>query len=333
MVQVISATLQPSLCATGKSDPQPLRVGLYQMKWYDDPSEHLEQLHAGVAACAHAGAQIVFLPELTLSRYPADKRPESVGDRQPEDIMNGPSVAFAKDAARENDAFVKVSIYEKVERDDELGFNTALLVAPNGEIVAQTRKLHIPVTEGYFEDCYFAEGPSDNPYPVHGVAVDSTDVKVGLPTCWDEWFPEVARNYGLRGADLLCYPTAIGSEPDHPQFNTRPLWQSVIVGHAIANGLFIAVPNRTGTEGLIRFYGGSFIADPFGRILVEAPENEEVALVAEIDLNHRQDWLQLFPFFATRRPDTYAKLIEPVTNPRQQDGHGATGPIPGISAE
>ena len=333
MVQVISATLQPSLCATGKSDPQPLRVGLYQMKWYDDPSEHLKQLHAGVAACAHAGAQIVFLPELTLSRYPADKRPESVGDRQPEDIMTGPSVAFAKDAARENDVFIQVSLYEKVERDDELGFNTALLVAPNGEIVAQTRKLHIPVTEGYFENFYFAEGPSDNPYPVHGVAVDSADVKVGLPTCWDEWFPEVARNYGLRGADLLCYPTAIGSEPDHPQFNTRPLWQSVIVGHAIANGLFIAVPNRTGTEGLIRFYGGSFIADPFGRILVEAPENEEVALVAEIDLNHRQDWLQLFPFFATRRPDTYAKLIEPVTNPRQQDGHGATGPIPGISAE
>jgi N-carbamoylputrescine amidase len=256
-----------------------------------------------------------------------------VGDRQPEDIMTGPSVAFAKDAARENDVFVQVSLYEKVERDDELGFNTALLVAPNGEIVAQTRKLHIPVTEGYFEDCYFAEGPSDNPYPVHGVAVDSADVKVGLPTCWDEWFPEVARNYGLRGADLLCYPTAIGSEPDHPQFNTRPLWQSVIVGHAITNGLFIAVPNRTGTEGLIRFYGGSFIADPFGRILVEAPENEEVALVAEIDLNHRQDWLQLFPFFATRRPDTYAKLTEPVTNPRQQDGHGATGPIPGISAE
>jgi N-carbamoylputrescine amidase len=333
MVQVISATLQPSLCATGKSDPQLLQVGLYQMKWYDDPSEHLKQLHAGVAACAHAGAQIVFLPELTLSRYPADKRPESVGDRQPEDIMTGPSMAFAKDAARENDVFVQVSLYEKVERDDELGFNTALLVAPNGEIVAQTRKLHIPVTEGYFEDYYFAEGPSDNPYPVHGVAVDSTDVKVGLPTCWDEWFPEVARNYGLRGADLLCYPTAIGSEPDHPQFNTRPLWQSVIVGHAIANGLFIAVPNRTGTEGLIRFYGGSFIADPFGRILVEAPENEEVALVAEIDLNHRQDWLQLFPFFATRRPDTYAKLTEPVTNPRQQDGNGATGPIPGISAE
>ena len=333
MVQVISATLQPSLCATGEPDPRRLKIGLYQMKWYQDPDEHSRQLHAGIAACAHAGAQIVFLPELTLSRYPADKRPESSADRQPEDILGGPTIAFAKEAARDNDVFVQVSLYEKVERDDDLGFNTAVLVAPNGDIAAQTRKLHIPVTEGYFEDCYFAQGPSDNPYPVHRIAMDSADVNLGLPTCWDEWFPEVARNYGLLGADLLCYPTAIGSEPDHPEFNTRPLWQSVIVGHAITNGLFIAVPNRTGMEGLIRFYGGSFIADPFGRILVEAPENEEVALVAEIDLTHRQDWLQLFPFFATRRPDTYAKLTEPVTNPRQQDGNGATGPIPGISAE
>ena len=333
MVQVISATLQPSLCATGEPDPRRLKIGLYQMKWYQDPDEHSRQLHAGIAACAHAGAQIVFLPELTLSRYPADKRPESSADRQPEDILGGPTIAFAKEAARDNDVFVQVSLYEKVERDDDLGFNTAVLVAPNGDIAAQTRKLHIPVTEGYFEDCYFAQGPSDNPYPVHRIAMDSADVNLGLPTCWDEWFPEVARNYGLLGADLLCYPTAIGSEPDHPEFNTRPLWQSVIVGHAIANGLFIAVPNRAGMEGLIRFYGGSFIADPFGRILVEAPENEEVALVAEIDLTHRQDWLQLFPFFATRRPDTYAKLIEPVTNPRQPDGNGSKAPIPGIAAK
>jgi N-carbamoylputrescine amidase len=303
MVQVISATLQPSLCATGKSDPQPLRVGLYQMKWYDDPSEHLKQLHAGVAACAHAGAQIVFLPELTLSRYPADKRPESVGDRQPEDIMTGPSVAFAKDAARENDVFVQVSLYEKVERDDELGFNTALLVAPNGEIVAQTRKLHIPVTEGYFEDCYFAEGPSDNPYPVHGVAVDSADVKVGLAHLLGRMVPGSGTKLWASGSRPAVLPrrpldlSQIILSSIHDPFGNRSLWAT-----RLPMVLFIAVPNRTGTEGLIRFYGGSFIADPFGRILVEAPENEEVALVAEIDLNHRQDWLQLFPFFATRRP-------------------------------
>ena len=303
------------------------------MQWFDDPAEHLRRLHQGVATCANAGADVVFLPELTLSRYPADTRPKTAADRHPEDINRGPSVAFAREAAQINDVFVQVSLYEQVKRDDGLGFNTAVLVAPSGDIVATTRKLHIPVTEGYFEDCYFAEGPADGPYPIHSIATDSADIKLGLPTCWDEWFPEVARNYGLRGADILCYPTAIGSEPDHPEFNTRSLWQSVIVGHAIANGLFIAVPNRTGVEGLIRFYGGSFIVDPFGRILAQAPEDVEAALISDIDIAHRRDWLTLFPFFATRRPDTYGRLTDALVNPRMSDGSGVSGPIPGLPSE
>ena len=303
------------------------------MQWFDDPAEHLRRLHQGVATCANAGADVVFLPELTLSRYPADTRPKTAADRHPEDINRGPSVAFAREAAQINDVFVQVSLYEQVKRDDGLGFNTAVLVAPSGDIVATTRKLHIPVTEGYFEDCYFAEGPADEPYPIHSIATDSADIKLGLPTCWDEWFPEVARNYGLRGADILCYPTAIGSEPDHPEFNTRSLWQSVIVGHAIANGLFIAVPNRTGVEGLIRFYGGSFIVDPFGRILAQAPEDVEAALISDIEIAHRRDWLTLFPFFATRRPDTYGRLTDALVNPRMSDGSGVSGPIPGLPSE
>jgi N-carbamoylputrescine amidase len=91
---------------------------------------------------------------------------------------------------------------------------------------------------------------------------------IGLPTCWDEWFPEVARNYSLRGAEILAYPTAIGSEPDHPDFDTEPLWRSVIVANGIANGTFMVVPNRWGNEGALNFYGSSFISDPYGRILV-----------------------------------------------------------------
>ena len=331
MIKLITSPLQPSLCNASERHAKPLRVGLFQMRWNSDPKAHVARLHEGVATCAHAGAELVFLPELTLNRYPADKRPQADKDRQPERLEDGPTVTFAKEAARANDVFVQVSLYEQANRDDGLGYNTAVLVGSTGKIIARTRKLHIPVTEGYFEDCYFAQGPNETPYPVHSVVTDNADVQLGLPTCWDEWFPEVARSYGLGGADLLCYPTAIGSEPDHPGFNTRSLWQSVIVGHAIANGLFIAVPNRTGIEGLIRFYGGSFIADPFGRILVEAPEDEEAALVSEIDLSQRQDWLQLFPFFATRRPDTYGQLTEPVINPRTSDGRGATGPIPGLS--
>ena len=226
MVQVISATLQPSLCATEESDSRQLRVGLYQMKWYDDASEHLSSFMRE-SPPVHMRRTDCFFARAHTQSLPSRQRPESSSDRQPEDIRNGPTVGFAKDAARENDVFVQVSLYEQVERDDGLGFNTAVLVAPNGEIVAQTRKLHIPVTEGYFEDCYFAEGPSDNPYPIHTIAVDSADINLGLPTCWDEWFPEVARNYGLRGADLLCYPTAIGSEPDHPNLIHVPL----AIGH------------------------------------------------------------------------------------------------------
>jgi N-carbamoylputrescine amidase len=108
------------------------------------------------------------------------------------------------------------------------------------------------------------------------------------------------------------YPTAIGSEPDHPDFDTRPLWQQVIVGNGIANGLFMVAPNRWGNEGTNTFYGSSFISDPYGRILVQAPRDESAVLVADLDLDQRKDWLALFPFLATRRPDTYARLAEPV---------------------
>jgi N-carbamoylputrescine amidase len=149
---------------------------------------------------------------------------------------------------------------------------------------------------------------------VHGVA----GARIGLPTCWDEWFPEVARAYALGGANVVVYPTAIGSEPDHPDFDTRPLWQQVIVGNGIANGLFMVVPNRTGAETRPdgtpgnTFYGSSFVSDPYGRVLVQAPRDRPCVLVADLDLAQREDWLDLFPFLRTRRPDTYGALTRPV---------------------
>jgi N-carbamoylputrescine amidase len=135
-------------------------------------------------------------------------------------------------------------------------------------------------------------------------------VRLGLPTCWDQWFPEVARLYALGGAELLVYPTAIGSEPEHPDFDSEPIWRQVIVGHAIANGMFIVVPNRYGDEGRITFYGSSFICDPYGRILVRAPRDDGAVLVADLDLAQRRDWLDLFPFMAGRRPESYGGLTE-----------------------
>jgi N-carbamoylputrescine amidase len=282
----------------------PLRVGLVQHYWRSDPAELREVLLDGIARAAGAGAEVVFLPELTLSRYPAFEEPAGKPVEAAEDLVTGPTVALAAEAARRHGILVHASLYEKVDLGDGLGFNTAILVSPAGEIVGRTRKTHIPVTEGYVEDKYFRPGPADDAYPVHRVG----DVGIGLPTCWDEWFPEVARSYALQGADILAYPTAIGSEPDHPGFDTQPLWQQVIVGHAIANGLFMVVPNRTGDEGRITFYGSSFIADPYGRILVQAPRETEAVLVADLDLNQRKDWLTLFPFLSTRRPDTYGGL-------------------------
>ena len=222
---------------------------------------------------------------------------------------------------------VHASLYERAPApdgtDDGLGFNTAVVVAPSGEIMARTRKTHIPVTAGYYEDRYFRAGPPGDAYPV--VSLPDPAVLLGLPTCWDEWFPEVARLYSLGGAQVLCYPTAIGSEPDHPGFDTQPLWQQVIVGNGIANGLFMVVPNRYGTEGLITFYGSSFISDPYGRVLVQAPRDEAAVLVADLDLAQRDDWLALFPFLATRRPESYAALAEPVRDEHRRDDGSRSG--------
>lgn len=305
--------ISPALASPARvEDPvrATVRVGLVQHAWRADRDALVRALDEGIGAAARAGARIVFLPELTLSRYPAFEEPTGVPVEQAEDLAAGPTLAFAGEAARRHGVFVHASLYERADPDgtgDGLGFNTAVLVSPQGELLAHTRKTHIPVTEGYVEDKYFRPGPAGAAYPVHGI--DPLGLRLGMPTCWDEWFPEVARLYALGGADVLVYPTAIGSEPDHPDFDTQPLWQQVIVGHAIANGLFIVVPNRTGDEGRIRFYGSSFIVDPYGRVLVQAPRDEEAVLVADLELDQRRDWLTLFPFLRTRRPDTYAGLL------------------------
>ena len=329
-MKVIRSRPLPSPCRIADRETRTTSVGLVQTKWFESADAHTEQLSEGVSACAEAGANVVFLPELTLSRYPADTRPEGPADASAEDLENGPSLALAKTLAQSCDVHLQISLFERSGATDQRGLNTSIIVSPNGECVGRTRKLHIPVTEGYFENHYFTEGPADNPYPVHTLALDGLDLKVGNPTCWDEWFPEVARCYALAGADLICYPTAIGSEPDYPEFDTAPLLRRVVAGHAAANGLFVALPNRFGSEGLIEFYGSSCLIDPFGRVLVEAPRTEAAALVAEIDLGQREDWLTLFPFFATRRPDTYGAPTAAKVNPRQPDGAAEQGGIPGI---
>jgi N-carbamoylputrescine amidase len=321
-----------SLSRVKQPTRKPLRVALVQTKWHDDEEKHEEVLLDGIAQAANAGAKIVFLQELTLSRYPADVKPEGVPSKIAEQLVGGKTHLFATKAARQHGVIVHASLYEQAHLPDGRGLNTAILVDTDGEIIARTPKLHIPVTAGYYEDKYFQPGPAEkDPYPVYNLDLNGTEASFGLPTCWDEWFPEVARNYSLRGAEILAYPTAIGSEPDHPDFDTEPLWRQVIVGHGIANGTFMVVPNRYGNEGSLNFYGSSFISDPFGRVLARAGRDTDEVLVADLDLDQRRDWLDLFPFLATRRPDTYDKLTSPVQNQRLDSGDSEQGGIAGVS--
>jgi N-carbamoylputrescine amidase len=299
----------PSPARTRPAERAPVRVGLVQERWHADPGEHEATLAEGIRLAAAEGARIVCLQELTLSRYFAitPDGPSAAG-AEPESLQSGPTATFARRLAAETGAYVHASLYERADASDELGFNTAIVVAPDGEIVSRTRKLHIPITAGYYEDRYFRPGPADgDPFPVLGLG----DARLGMPTCWDQWFPELARAYSLAGAEVLIYPTAIGSEPDHPGFDTEPLWQQVIVANGIANGTFMVAINRIGVEEPITFYGSSFISDPYGRVLAQAPRDQPAVLVADLDLDQRRDWLELFPFLTTRRPDAYGVLTRP----------------------
>jgi N-carbamoylputrescine amidase len=314
----------PSYARVEEPTRAPLRVGAVQHRWHPDPDEHRAALAAAVRLAAEQGATLVCLQELTLSPYFAITAdgPRAAG-AEPEPVPDGPTCAFAAELARELGIHVHASLYERADADDGLGFNTAVVMAPDGALAARTRKLHIPVTAGYYEDRYFRPGPvGDDAFPV----VDVGEARFGFPTCWDQWFPELARAYSLAGAEVLVYPTAIGSEPDHPDFDTEPLWERVIIANGIANGTFMVAVNRIGTEGpggadgghvaagggspsRISFYGSSFMSDPYGRKLVQAPRDRPAVLVADLDLDQRRDWLALFPFLSTRRPDAYGSLV------------------------
>lgn len=308
---IVATQPPPSLARVDDGAPRraPFRVGAVQQRWRPDAAEHEAALTEGVALAAAEGANLVCLQELTLSRYFAiEPGGPPAGGATPEPLADGPTAAFARRAAAAHGVHVHASLYEAAEESDGLGYNTAIVVAPDGRVVSRTRKLHIPVTAGYHEDRWFRPGPASgdgDPFPLLALG----DARLGFPTCWDQWFPELARAYSLAGADAIVYPTAIGSEPDHPHFDTEPLWERVIVANGIANGTFMIAVNRIGTEGPLTFYGSSFASDPYGRVLAQAPRDEPAVLVADLDLDQRRDWLALFPFLGTRRPDAYGSLV------------------------
>lgn len=293
------------------SGRKPLRLAAVQCAWNPDPDAHRDTLATGIRLAAAQGAQVICLQELTLAPYfavtPDDR---DAADAYVEDVEDGPTIEFAREMAAEVGAVVHASLYE---RDPEgLGFNTAIAVGPSGALLARTRKLHIPEFEFYHEDRYFA--PGDTGFPVADVA----GAQFGFPTCWDQWFPELARIYSLEGAEVIVYPTAIGMDPYLEGFDTQPLWRQMIAANGLANATFMVAINRIGTEEPLTFYGSSFISDPYGRLIVEAPRDKPAVLVADLDFDQRRDWLT-FGLLYTRRPDQYGRLSEMPDNRTDHD--------------
>ena len=292
----------PSPARSKASTRATLRVAAVQTSWHADAVEHEEILRQGIRLSAGKGARVVLLQELTLSPYFAT-RPDRFADATAcaESIPDGRTTHFATRMARETGAFVHASLYERAA--DGKGFNTAICVAPDGTLVARTRKMHIPRFAGYHEDAYFR--PGDSGFPTCNIA----GATFAFPTCWDQWFPELARCYSLSGAEVIVYPTAIGSEPLLAEFDTKPLWEQMIRANGLANATFMVAVNRIGHEEPLTFYGSSFISDPYGRLLVQAPRDRDAVIIGDLDLDQRRDWLE-FGLIETRRPGEYAPLVE-----------------------
>jgi N-carbamoylputrescine amidase len=252
-----------------------------------------------IADAVDRGADMIGLPEFTLAPYFPGTRDEA-GFQWAEDRETGDTARFCSQQAKAHGVYVMGSIFEVTDSGDH--WDTALIFAPDGTLAHFTRKVHIPSGTGYHETDFF-QGAAE--FPVHDMEL----AKLAAPTCYDQWYPELARIYALNGAELIFYPTAIGSEPTAPDFDSRDAWQTVMRGHAVANGLFIAACNRVGTE-QVTFYGSSFICDPLGDVLAEARRDTDDVIIAEIDPGVRAQYLELFPLLHQRRPTLYRRLLD-----------------------
>ena len=274
-----------------------IRIAVVQTHWTGDQASMIASYRTLIEQAAAGGANLVCLQEFTLSPYFASSLDPS-GYDWAEPLTGGPTDKFLRDQACEHGLFIIGSIFERA--DDDQYWDTATLHAPNGELAGYTRKVHIPEGEGYHEDHFFK---GYDQYPVH----DIDSVKLSIPTCYDQWFPEMSRICALNGAEFIFYPTAIGSEPTAPEIDTQRSWQMVMRGQAIANGVYIAAANRVGTEG-VEFYGSSFICDPMGNLIAEASRDQSEVIYADLDPALFSEWRRLFPLLRQRRPEVYGQL-------------------------
>jgi N-carbamoylputrescine amidase len=278
-------------------------VSAIQMAMAPDVATNIATAERLVRVAAAEGAQVVLIPELFEGHYFCkDQRAEDLARALPLD--GHPTVAYFSRLAAELGVVLPISVYE---RANNALFNTVVVLDADGAPLGHYRKSHIPDGPGYTEKFYFS--PGDTGFRVwqtqHGV--------IGVGICWDQWFPEAARAMALQGAEMLLYPTAIGSEPPNPAWDSSAHWQRVMQGHAGANLMPVVAANRYGTErGIsteITFYGSSFIADNTGAKVAEAGRDGEAVLTASFDLEALRAMRLSWGLFRDRRPELYESLL------------------------
>ncbi len=290
------------------------RVGLVQMACGPEPEKNLEHASDLVREAAGRGAQIVCLPELFMTQYFCQREDPTLFDLA--EPIPGPTTTRLSVLARTQRIVLVASLFEK--RAPGVYHNTAAVFDEGGALIGIYRKMHIPDDPLYYEKFYFT--PGDLGFR----AFDTTVGKIGTLVCWDQWYPEGARLTALKGAHVLFYPTAIGWHPaEKEEYGAAQFdaWRTIQRAHAIANGVYVAVVNRVGHEtgnilgretpgAGLDFWGGSFVCDPFGSVLAEAPIDREDIVIAEVDLRKLEDVRRNWPFLRDRRIDSYAPITQ-----------------------
>ncbi len=282
-----------------------VNVGLVQMRCTADPETNMAAAEAGIRAAAAQGAQIVCLPELFRSLYFCQS--EDHANFALAEPVPGPSTERLSKLAAELGVVIVASLFEK--RAEGLYHNTAAVIDADGRYLGKYRKMHIPDDPLFYEKFYFT--PGDLGFKVFKTRY----ARIGVLICWDQWYPEAARLTALRGADILCYPTAIGWHPaEKAEYGVaqHQSWETIQRSHGIANGCYVVSINRTGHEGDpsggIEFWGQSFISDPSGTIIARAPVDEPAVLVAPVDLGKIDVQRTHWPFLRDRRIDAYGEI-------------------------
>jgi N-carbamoylputrescine amidase len=282
------------------------RVGLVQMSCAFDPNENLAKAEWRIREAAGRGAQIVCLQELFRSQYFC--REENTDLFALAEPVPGPTTDALSRLARDLCVVIVAPLFER--RAAGVYHNTAAVIDAGGALLGLYRKMHIPDDPLYYEKFYFAPGDLGFPY------FDTRFGRIAVQICWDQWYPEGARMAALSGAIIVFYPTAIGWHPsEKARHGAAELdaWRTVQRGHAIANGIYVAAVNRVGSEGQpqaqLEFWGNSFVADPLGQVLAEAPQDKEETLIVECDSSRVEEVRRQWPFLRDRRVDAYSPIL------------------------